>query len=31
MQLGIRMHDMMDYSIEKRLSHISELGFSCGI
>ena len=30
MQLGIRMHDTLDFSIEKRISHISELGFSCG-
>ena len=24
------MHDTLDFSIEKRISHISELGFSCG-
>lgn len=30
MQLGIRMHDTIDLPIEERISHIKELGFTCG-
>ena len=30
MQLGIRMHDTIDLPIDKRISHIKEMGFSCG-
>ena len=30
MQLGIRMHDTVDLPIDKRISYIKEMGFSCG-